>query len=412
MVAEELLMLEDDCAEVRSPVQLGEAFFNIKWIQEFGIDPIMKGLSTQQQEEIDAKIVNGLRNSLFNIPRLPSAVGLDLAAINIQRGRDHGLPDYNTIRTHFTGRRISRFSQINREENVWQTLATVYKNDINKIDPWVGMLAEEHIPGRSVGRTMHNILKDQFERLRDGDFYYYEYDPYLPRRELRTIQRTKLSTIIKNNTSLNDIPINVFKVKKCQSSPPIVNDNDLPNEITTCNGVNISYGNGSIHISNPSGEFPYVHIYNAPFRVVDYCRLNCGNKFEVNNLPNGLYTIMTYQTNGSQFCMRKVRLSGKNNSRITPSYLFNKNQSISITSTLYPNPANQQVFISLGDFIGHKASIQLINHYGQVISSIPIIEITDSVIPISVDNLEQGMYQVQIISDIGFIETHKLIVQR
>jgi len=121
---------------------------------------------------------------------------------------------------------------------------------------------------------------------------------------------------------------------------------------------------------------------------------------------------MTYQTNGSQFCMRKVRLSGKNNSRITPSYLFNKNQSISITSTLYPNPANQQVFISLGDFIGHKASIQLINHYGQVISSIPIIEITDSVIPISVDNLEQGMYQVQIISDIGFIETHKLIVQR
>ena len=46
-------------------------------------------------ERFDLQMVDDMRNVLFPVGRHN---GLDLAALNIQRGRDHGLPDYNTVR--------------------------------------------------------------------------------------------------------------------------------------------------------------------------------------------------------------------------------------------------------------------------------------------------------------------------
>ena len=39
-------------------------------------------------------------------------IKLDLCAINIQRGRDHGLPSYNEARLAFGLSRVSRFEDI------------------------------------------------------------------------------------------------------------------------------------------------------------------------------------------------------------------------------------------------------------------------------------------------------------
>ena len=61
---------------------------------EGGIAPILRGAVKRPSQEIDTKVVDELRNFLFQ----SGGAILDLAAINIQRGRETGIPDYNTVR--------------------------------------------------------------------------------------------------------------------------------------------------------------------------------------------------------------------------------------------------------------------------------------------------------------------------
>ena len=53
-------------------------------------------MGTARSMEVDNFIVEDLRSFLFIHPG--NVAGLDLASFNIQRGREHGLPDYNSLR--------------------------------------------------------------------------------------------------------------------------------------------------------------------------------------------------------------------------------------------------------------------------------------------------------------------------
>lgn len=215
MVTEELLLRDDDCQSIdQGSVSLIDGFFNPEILQNYNISPILKGLSMQVQQEVDVHIIDNLRNFLFVIPGLPGAVGLDLASLNLQRGRDHGLPDYNTIRAHYLGQPAQNFGQITANSSVRNALQNTY-DDVNDIDAWVGLLAENHLSGKSVGRTLNAILVDQFTKLRDGDFYYFQHDPYLSNQLRQQIENTRLSDIIERNTDLDKIQNNVFFADDC-----------------------------------------------------------------------------------------------------------------------------------------------------------------------------------------------------
>lgn len=191
-------------------VELQDAFFNPGVIPSAGgVSPIVRYMATDPMQMVDTMVVDPLRNFLFGPP---GAGGFDLASLNIQRGRDHGLGDYNTVRADFGLPRAMSFSQITSNPAVAAMLQTLYGN-VNSIDAWVGMLCEDHLPGASVGRTHAAILIDQFTRLRDGDRFWYRNGQFSP-SQVQALEATKLSTIFQRTTGVTGLQANVFFVRQ------------------------------------------------------------------------------------------------------------------------------------------------------------------------------------------------------
>lgn len=181
-------------------IPLVDAFFNPQLVLDQGIDGLLEGVTLQQMQEVDNLVVDAVRNFLMDGP------GFDLVAINIQRGRDHGLPDYNTMRTAVGLDPISDFSEMTSDSELAALFEQIYGSPDNA-DPWIAMISEDRVPGTMVGETMNLYLIDQFTRLRDGDRFYFE--NVLSDELVDEIKATRLSDVIERNTDL-DVQDEVF----------------------------------------------------------------------------------------------------------------------------------------------------------------------------------------------------------
>ena len=209
LVNEQIIRLDENGDSYSyGTISLKEAFFNPMIVfEEGGVAPIFRGMASQMQQTFDTKVVDALRNFLFG---LPGYGGLDLVSININRGRERGLPDYNSIREQFGLPKKTDFSQITTNTNLANSIKDIYNEDINNIDPWVGMLSEDMMEGSAVGELISVILAKQFINLRDGDRYFYLNDAGLSDLEKETIHTTRFSDLIKRNTEIDKIQNNVF----------------------------------------------------------------------------------------------------------------------------------------------------------------------------------------------------------
>jgi hypothetical protein len=204
LINDDIQFLDNEGVEAREGLALAFAFFNPGPLKESGPDGLLKYLATDNTQEVDPQLVEGLRNFLFGPP---GAGGLDLASINIQRGRDHGLPDYNTVRVAYGLPRVTSMAQVTSDVGLQSKLLSLY-GSVDSMDLWVAGLAEDHLAGSSVGPTFQKIIAHQFERTRDGDANWYERS--FSGRQLAALRATKLSDIIRRNTSLTKIQDNVF----------------------------------------------------------------------------------------------------------------------------------------------------------------------------------------------------------
>jgi hypothetical protein len=185
---------DDDCD---GPLPLSEAFFNPDEIWLCGIDHLIIGLTEQTAQRVDLLIDDAVRNFLFgNVgPRF------DLASLNIQRGRDHGIPSYNDVRKGLGLEPRTSFDEMTNDLDMADRMEMAFPDGPDDSDPWSALLLEDHLKGALVGETTAAILIDQFERSRAGDRLWYEgtFD------QKQTKQLNGLKRIIELNTGINDI---------------------------------------------------------------------------------------------------------------------------------------------------------------------------------------------------------------
>jgi hypothetical protein len=129
------------------------------------------------------------------------------------------LPRFNQVRIDYGLPAFTSFAQITLDTSMQAKLASAYAS-VNDVDAWVGMIAEDH--GTRVfpmlGQTAITVLTDQFERLRDGDRFWYE--AYLDPTTLATVQATSLSDIIRRNTTIaTELQNDVFELPTATPTP-------------------------------------------------------------------------------------------------------------------------------------------------------------------------------------------------
>jgi hypothetical protein len=218
-LSDELWRLDASGKEIEAGhLALADAFFRPEYLlmtpQLGGVDAILRGLVAQRAQEVDPFLVDAVRNLLF---APPVDVGFDLAALNMQRGRDHGLASYTEMRRALFGDEDG-FQDIDSWDDldavmmagVSDMLQRVYKH-VDDIDLWVGGLAEKHVNAGLLGETFSAIVSDQFSRLRAGDRFWYQ-NGMFEAEWLDYIGNSTLSQIIMRNTGISGLQANVFFV--------------------------------------------------------------------------------------------------------------------------------------------------------------------------------------------------------
>lgn len=212
-------------------LELHKAFF-APWrlVYEGGVDPLMRGLYSVPaklklpRENLNIELTEKL---FFNA----HAVALDLAAINIQRARDHGIPGYNEYRKKCNLPEAHTFDDLRYEisnDEVRSKLKELYGHPGN-IDLFVGGILEDKVEGGKIGPTFRCILMDQFDRFRRGDRHWYENPSAFKPEQLSQIKMASLGRVLcDNGDNITKITKNVFFLpatqggyKDCSEIPKI-----------------------------------------------------------------------------------------------------------------------------------------------------------------------------------------------
>ena len=207
-------------------------------IRDTNVDPFYLGMASQAVEREDTIITPDLRGNVYGPLDFSRC---DLMAINMQRARDHGLPDFNSARQAYGLPRIQNFDDLNPLYGIVddvtrsiENLREVYNDNIGLCDIWACGLAETipsgfkdliptdangNKPPVGPGELFSEVLFDQFMRIRHSDrFWYenYEKNGILTEREFQMISKLtikKIITLISDITN-DDISATPFQINK------------------------------------------------------------------------------------------------------------------------------------------------------------------------------------------------------
>uniref|UniRef100_A0A672VDX3 Thyroid peroxidase n=1 Tax=Strigops habroptila TaxID=2489341 RepID=A0A672VDX3_STRHB len=197
-------------------LHLHEVFFS-PWrlIKEGGLDPLLRGLLAHSAKlQVQDQLLNEeLTEKLFVLSNNGS---LDLSSLNLQRGRDHGLPGYNDWREFCGLPKLETHTDLNTvitNHNITEKIMELYHNPSN-IDVWLGGLVEDFLPGARTGPLFACIIGKQMKALRDGDRFWWENDNVFTEAQKHELKKHSLSRVICDNTGISEVPADAFQLGK------------------------------------------------------------------------------------------------------------------------------------------------------------------------------------------------------
>ncbi|KAI4532968.1 hypothetical protein MG293_015987 [Ovis ammon polii] len=221
----------DENYQPRGPeaeLPLHTLFFNTwRIVKDGGIDPLVRGLLAKKSKLMNQNkmVTSELRNKLFQPTH--KIHGFDLAAINLQRCRDHGMPGYNSWRG-FCGlsqpKTLKGLQAVLKNKILAKKLLDLYKTPDN-IDIWIGGNAEPMVERGRVGPLLACLLGRQFQQIRDGDRFWWENPGVFTEKQRDSLQKVSFSRLICDNTHITKVPLHAFQA------------NNYPHDFVDCSAI-------------------------------------------------------------------------------------------------------------------------------------------------------------------------------
>ncbi|XP_067356679.1 dual oxidase 1 [Channa argus] len=218
---------------------------NVKQSQD--LDDLLMGMASQIAEREDNTVVEDLRDYMYGPLKFTRT---DLVAVTIQRGRDFGLRGYTEVRKALDLPPVETFEDINPELNrtnpqLIHDVAELYERDISKLELFPGGLLESH---DGPGPVFSAIILDQFERIRNGDRFWFEnkQNGLFTEEEIQVIRNMTYYDVLMAVTTAeeNDIQKNVFFWKDGDPCPQPTQLNE--SMLYPCtNATKLNYFDGS-----------------------------------------------------------------------------------------------------------------------------------------------------------------------
>lgn len=181
------------------------------------------GLASSTSLKSGPSLVEGLQGGLFASRGGPEG-GLDLGAINIQRGRDHGVPGYAGYRSLCAGiPPLHHFDQLEQvmEPEAVKRLSIAYKN-VSDVDLFVGGLFEKPLPGAILGPTFACIVREQMMRTRVADRFFYSNEGGarpLNTDQVKAIESHSLARFLCDNSDISFLQPRAFEAVSPRRNP-------------------------------------------------------------------------------------------------------------------------------------------------------------------------------------------------
>ncbi|XP_067337021.1 thyroid peroxidase [Channa argus] len=208
-------------------LRLHNTFFS-PWriVKEGGIEPVLRGIIGTPAPSVGANMLVAEevteRLVVLNVPQY-----VDLASLNLQRGRDHALPGYNSWR-NFCGLKVIKtlddLREVVMDNRVAEKILKIYKHPDN-IDVWLGGLVENLLPSSRTGPLFACLIGKQMKALRDGDRFWWEAEGVFTQEQKTELLKGSLSRIICDNSDIKEVPADSFRFHK------------FPSDYVSCNHI-------------------------------------------------------------------------------------------------------------------------------------------------------------------------------